>query len=58
MNREGVETAGDLAVVGDERTVREQLRAYREAGATDIVLMPIGADATDLRRLWAVAAAL
>lgn len=37
MEREGVDRAGDLAVIGDEKTVADQFRRYAEAGATDIV---------------------
>ena len=36
LDREGAKTPGDLAVVGDEATLREGLCQYREAGVTDL----------------------
>lgn len=57
MNREGVR-ASELAVIGDEDSVRQQLRAYTDAGATEFILMPLDADATRLHKLWTLAATL
>jgi hypothetical protein len=37
LRREGVEDVGDVAVVGDERTVRARLAAIADAGATDFL---------------------
>jgi F420-dependent oxidoreductase-like protein len=35
LEREGVESPGDVALVGDEAEIREGLRRYSEAGVTD-----------------------
>jgi hypothetical protein len=35
LDREGADSPGDLALVGDEAVLREGLRRYREAGVTD-----------------------
>ncbi|WP_375401622.1 TIGR03564 family F420-dependent LLM class oxidoreductase [uncultured Amnibacterium sp.] len=37
MDLEGVERAGDLAVIGDEQQVADQFHRYVDAGATDVV---------------------
>jgi alkanesulfonate monooxygenase SsuD/methylene tetrahydromethanopterin reductase-like flavin-dependent oxidoreductase (luciferase family) len=58
MNREGVLRAGELAVIGDEGSVHQQLRAYTDTGATEFILMPLDADAARLHRLWTLAATL
>jgi len=58
LNREGVAKAADLAVIGDARAVTGQLRTYLDAGATDVLLVPLQAEPDDLRRVWDVAAAL
>ena len=46
LDREGVESPAEMALVGDEKEVEEQLRAYAEAGATDIAaqIYPVGSD--------------
>ncbi|WP_405385935.1 LLM class F420-dependent oxidoreductase [Streptomyces sp. NBC_01102] len=45
--------AGDVAVIGDERTVAAEVRRYRDAGATEVVFSgtAIAGDA-DRRRTW------
>ncbi|WP_405792188.1 TIGR03564 family F420-dependent LLM class oxidoreductase [Streptomyces sp. NBC_01506] len=45
--------AADVAVIGDERTVAEEVRRYRDAGATEVVFAgtEIAGDA-DRRRTW------
>ena len=47
MDLEGVDGPADMAVVGDESAVERQLRAYAEAGATDLLasVFPVGEDA-------------
>src|SRR5438093_519818 len=40
LDREGVEGPADVAVVGDESAVAEQLRRLAEAGATDFLAAP------------------
>jgi F420-dependent oxidoreductase-like protein len=48
----------DVCIVGDEAAVTERLRAYRDAGVTDLAatIMPVGADeearAASRRRTW------
>ncbi|MEE6164586.1 MULTISPECIES: TIGR03564 family F420-dependent LLM class oxidoreductase [unclassified Mycolicibacterium] len=56
--REGLANVADLAAVGPAAQVRAQLQAYRDAGATDLVLSPLRAEQTDLEALWAVTAEL
>ncbi|MGW1838804.1 LLM class F420-dependent oxidoreductase [Streptomyces sp. NPDC002067] len=49
----GGRRAADVAVVGDERTVAEEIRRYRDAGATEVVFS--GTDSAgdaDRRRTW------
>src|SRR5437660_331458 len=40
LDREGVEGPADVAIVGDESAVGEQLRRLAEAGATDFLAAP------------------
>ena len=49
LDREGVESPAEMALVGDEEEVEEQLRAYAEAGVTDIAaqIYPVGSDADE-----------
>ncbi|WP_422744732.1 TIGR03564 family F420-dependent LLM class oxidoreductase [Mycobacterium sp. WMMD1722] len=57
--RERVGSAAELAAVGSADAVIRQVRRYTEAGATDLVLTPIGpVDAAARARLREVAAAL
>jgi Luciferase-like monooxygenase len=55
LDREGVAKAADLAVIGDARAVTAQLRKYLDAGATDVLLVPLQAEPDDLRRVWDLA---
>lgn len=52
FEREGVDGAADLAVVGNEQTVADRLGAFVAAGATDVWAVPFdtGADAELTRR--------
>ncbi|OBF28091.1 LLM class F420-dependent oxidoreductase [Mycobacterium sp. ACS4331] len=57
--REGLASAADLAIVGSHDEVLEKLSAYRDAGATDVVISPLKRDdPVELEALWRVAAAL
>ncbi|MFE2019108.1 LLM class F420-dependent oxidoreductase [Streptomyces sp. NPDC059499] len=49
----GGKRAADVAVIGDERTVADEVRRYRDAGATEVVFSgtDIAGD-TDRRRTW------
>jgi F420-dependent oxidoreductase-like protein len=58
LDREGVAKAADLAVIGDARAVTGQLRTYLNAGATDVLLVPLQAEPDDLRSVWDLATAL
>ena len=58
LDREGVAKAADLAVIGDVRAVTGQLTTYLDAGATDVLLVPLQAEPDDLRRVWDLATAL
>lgn len=42
LDREGVSGPGDIAVVGDESTVGEQLARLAELGVTDLLAVPYG----------------
>lgn len=51
----GAARAGDLAVIGDEKTVAAEVRRYRDAGATEVVFSQTDlAGAADQRRTWAL----
>jgi F420-dependent oxidoreductase-like protein len=54
--REGVSSVADLALIGSEHEVARGLRRYLDAGATDLLLMPVlnGRDA--LQRVCEIAA--
>jgi alkanesulfonate monooxygenase SsuD/methylene tetrahydromethanopterin reductase-like flavin-dependent oxidoreductase (luciferase family) len=54
--REGVSSGVDLAVIGSAETVTRGLNAYLDAGATDVVLLPLQTGAGDLQRVYEVAA--
>lgn len=47
MDVEGVAGPADMAIVGDEADVERQLKAYADAGATDLMasVFPVGEDA-------------
>jgi F420-dependent oxidoreductase-like protein len=57
LDREGVAKAAELAVIGDAPAVTRQLKTYVDAGATDVVLVPLQSGSDDLRRVWDLAAA-
>jgi F420-dependent oxidoreductase-like protein len=42
LDREGVESEGDVAIVGDEATVLTGIERSADAGATDFVAVPVG----------------
>jgi len=42
LDREGAADPGDVAIVGDEASVREQLRRLAAAGATDLMAVELG----------------
>jgi F420-dependent oxidoreductase-like protein len=42
FEREGVRGGADVAVVGDEHHVEQQLRRFAEAGATEFIAVPFG----------------
>jgi 5,10-methylenetetrahydromethanopterin reductase len=50
LDREGVESPGDLALVGDEADLREGLRRYREAGVTDFAPSIFPAESGSVQR--------
>lgn len=53
--REGVSSVADLALIGSAQHVRKGLRRYLDAGATDLVLMPVLTGREALRRVCEVA---
>ncbi len=61
LDAEGLAGPGDIAVAGDEQAVETQLRAYAEAGVTDLnaAIMPFGDDASaSIDRTWSLLAEL
>ncbi|NKC01572.1 MAG: TIGR03564 family F420-dependent LLM class oxidoreductase [Pseudomonadales bacterium] len=50
LDREGVQGLGDLAIVGDENTVRSQLSRLESAGVTDLCAFPFEVDSGDATR--------
>jgi len=56
--REGVESMADLALIGDEEHVARGLARYIDAGATDLLLMPVRPGRDDLRRVCELAAGI
>ena len=59
LDREGLGSAAELAIVGDEATVRRAVDGYRDAGATTLAVQPFGSPedrAATLRLVWALAA--
>ncbi len=42
LDREGAETPGDVAIVGDEAAVEKQVRTLADAGVTEFVATPFG----------------
>ncbi|MFG2720596.1 LLM class F420-dependent oxidoreductase [Streptomyces sp. NPDC048416] len=55
LDREGVATAVDVALVGDEATVERELRRYAEAGATECMATLFGTDQENARSLELIA---
>jgi F420-dependent oxidoreductase-like protein len=56
--REGVASAVEVAAIGSAQSVARQVQRYRDAGATDIVLIPLDRDPAVAEEIWAVAATL
>ena len=52
LEREGAESPGDIAIVGDEAAVEDQLRRLAEAGATDFLatIFPVDGSQTSQTR--------
>jgi F420-dependent oxidoreductase-like protein len=56
--REGVDSVVDLALIGDAEHVARGLARYTDAGATDLLLMPIETGRPEVLRVCEVAAAI
>ncbi|BBX61224.1 hypothetical protein MSAS_03980 [Mycobacterium saskatchewanense] len=57
--REAVTSITDLAAIGSEVAVRNQLRRYLDAGATDVVINPVDrSESVDREALWRLAASV
>ena len=56
VEREGVEGPGDIAIVGSEAAVEEQLRHLSELGATDLLatIFPVDGSQTSVTRTRAL----
>jgi len=59
LEREGARTPADLALVGDEVSVEQQIRALSDAGATDLIawVYPVGEDHA-MERTWTLLGSL
>ncbi|ANP52400.1 F420-dependent oxidoreductase-like protein [Streptomyces griseochromogenes] len=55
LDREGVATAVDVAIAGDEATVERELRRYADAGATEFMATLFGTDEENARTLELIA---
>lgn len=49
LDRDGYERVSDCAIVGDEETVRRQVKSLEDAGATELLVMPFGSPAEQAR---------
>ncbi|KDN16867.1 TIGR03564 family F420-dependent LLM class oxidoreductase [Amycolatopsis rifamycinica] len=49
LDRGGYERVSDSALVGDEETVRRQVKSLEDAGATELLVMPFGSAAEQAR---------
>jgi alkanesulfonate monooxygenase SsuD/methylene tetrahydromethanopterin reductase-like flavin-dependent oxidoreductase (luciferase family) len=58
LAREGVSSSVELAAIGTAEEVTRRLKTYFDAGATDLVLLPLQTGVDDLKRVWDVAAAV
>jgi len=57
LDREGAAGPGDVAIVGDEAAVTEQLAALADAGTTDFAALPLAFDTELVDRTWSFLAA-
>ncbi|MEV6741317.1 LLM class F420-dependent oxidoreductase [Streptomyces sp. NPDC051104] len=55
LDREGVATAVDVAIIGDETTVERELRRYADAGATEFMTTLFGTEEENARTLELIA---
>lgn len=59
LEREGVNSAADVAAVGPAESVTQRLESYLDAGATDVVLSAVdGVDSAQREAIWTIAAQL
>ncbi|RKN05396.1 TIGR03564 family F420-dependent LLM class oxidoreductase [Streptomyces radicis] len=58
LDRQGLAGVADTALVGDEETVAAGLRAYADAGATDVLVSSTGSDAEETARTFALLSAV
>lgn len=58
LAREGLSSVVELAIIGTAEAVTRGLKNYLDAGATDLVLMPLETELAGLQRVCEVAAAL
>ncbi|GHG25892.1 MULTISPECIES: TIGR03564 family F420-dependent LLM class oxidoreductase [Amycolatopsis] len=49
LDRGGYERVSDSALIGDEETVRRQVKSLEDAGATELLVMPFGSAAEQAR---------
>jgi hypothetical protein len=51
LGRAGLSSPADTVVVGDETTITDALTRFRDAGATDLIVSPLGTPADRARTL-------
>lgn len=56
LDRGGLASAADTVIVGDEAAIERELHRFRDAGATDLILNPLGATPADRDRVLDVIA--
>jgi alkanesulfonate monooxygenase SsuD/methylene tetrahydromethanopterin reductase-like flavin-dependent oxidoreductase (luciferase family) len=57
LAREGMSSSVELAAIGTAQAVTRRLKTYFDAGATDLVLLPLQTGVDELKRVCEVAAA-
>jgi len=54
LDREGVQGVADLAIIGDEQTVRKELQRLADAGVTDLCVFPFEVQSGEAARTLAL----
>jgi F420-dependent oxidoreductase-like protein len=49
LDREGLDTIGDTAIVGNESVVRKEIQRFADAGTAELIAIPFGSDSEQQR---------